>query len=199
MESFNDRNKERIAGIITYLLNPNNNIPENLIKRVLNDVLWSATADFSVVDDFKYRLPIWSDGAIEFYPEYLTNGRKGLRHEHLFPKKLLKVKLLELEPENLNDEIVYQLLLQYSHSAVVTIEDDATLNNNGFNQNIPNDYEGDDFDEIQVLFSRYIESDINLKFVDWRIPDPFDTGLYYLNNRVINYEFINHLEFNNWA
>jgi hypothetical protein len=199
MNSFNDGNKNRVAEILSYIFQHRNDIPDHIQKRIINDMLWSATEDSNNGKSYKYTLPIWSKKAIDYYDEWLTNGHKNLRHEHLFPKRLLKQKLDQIPQDQINQNVVYQLLFHYSHAAVVTKKEDKILNENGFNQNIPNGYDIEGMNEIRVLFSRYIESNINLKFVDWRENNPFNGNNYYLINGTINYDFIrNELDFDGW-
>jgi hypothetical protein len=189
MESFNNENKKNVANVIGYIYN-NEAITSNIMNRILNELLWSATADYKKKDDCKYKLPIWSEGAIQLYTE--NQNFNGLKHEHLFPKKLIKEKI-ENDPEN-----TYNILYKYAHAAVVTREEDQCLNDKGYSQKIPDNYINLN-DPLKVLFSRYIETNINLKFADWRNNnEPFGQNIHYLRDGNINYEFIHSLSFDNW-
>jgi len=201
MTSFNEDNKRNVAIVLENILNPENNIPQNIKMRVIREMLWSATADYQSIDDHKYKLPIWSENAIYFFQEWLNNGNTGLRHEHIFPKNLIINKLTNMQ--NLNVDDIYILLHRFAHGAVVTTDEDRYLNNLGLRQAIPENYNPNvlplEGDYLELLFSRYIQAGINLKFVTFQGNEIMPTDNYYIHNgNVLVNNFINNINFENW-
>jgi len=190
MISYNDNNKRNIAKVLHYVLKKENSIPDNLKNRIINEMLWSATADLEKKDDYKYKIPIWSTKALVHYK---TEGKKGLRHEHLYPKRLLREDLCLLSKNNCKKKNIYKLLRNYSHAAIITENEDKILRENNLCTTIPDDYRNEE--PIKKLFSRYIVCKIDLVFVTWRNNQPVSNNKYYLRGGNIKIDFINSIQF----
>lgn len=202
MRSFNENNKSNVARVLENILDPNNNTPENIRRRVIKEMLWSATADYQGLDDHKYKLPIWSDDAINLYQNGLFNGRNRLRHEHIIPKNLIINNLTNMQYVNM--EQIYQLLHRFAHGAVVTKEEDKKLDALGLRQAIPIELPQNTLplqgDYLEILFSRYIEAGINLRFVRFNGNEIIPTDNYYVrNNNVEVNHFIDNIDFDEWV
>ena len=200
MKSFNDNNKQSIAFILSWLFSHEDKIlPQNRI-RIVDALLWSATTDRTGVDSHKYRLPIWTQKAIDFRDEWLRNGRKGLRHEHMYPRNLLRKKLDELATSGkMTQQSVFDLLFRFSHAAIVHMDEAALLNCFRLARELPHPCnKNEDADPLQLLFSRYMHLKIDLKFVDFRGEELIDPNRYYLQNGIINHSLIKDLDFEGW-
>lgn len=196
MNSFNEKNKEEIAEIIKKIPK---SISDRNFNRILNELIWSATADFQEIkDDCKYKLPIWSVEAIEKLKTNIQNKKNnifiGLIHEHLYPKKLIRK---DIRSSIDNKESIQPILHNFAHAAIITKKENETLSYQGYHQNIPEEY--NQAKPLDKLFSRYIKTGIDLKFVDWRDKqNALIQDSYYLKNKCINHEFIKGLSFNDW-
>ena len=200
MRSFNENNKRNIAKLLSYILKRDNNIADNLRKRLMNELLWSASADYDGRDSHKYKLPIWSQNAIDFRGKWLKNGHKGLRHEHIYPKSLAKDFLLKsgtLSDPDPDD--IYCVLHRCIHGAVITIDEDKKLSEE-CHRTAPNPIidlrEGP---YLENLFSRYTTNGINLRFVKFIGNETSPTENWYVRNKEVNIDFINNeLNFDGW-
>ncbi len=166
----------------------------------MDALLWSATTDRDDVDSHKYRLPIWTPRAAEFRNEWQRNGRKGLRHEHIYPRNLLRKKLGNLASEsNATPANIYELLFRFSHAATIHMDEAALLNRTRLARELPHPYrKNEDADPVELLFSRYIHLKIDLKFVDFQGDELIDENIYYLKDGVLNWDVINALNFEGW-
>jgi hypothetical protein len=154
--------RQSAAKVISETLNANYTL--SLQKRIMNDMLWAITCDSDEgqINGIKYSQAYWSTGAIERRNNNIANGinrDKGLRHEHLVPKNLIRNIINNLN--EVNEELILQKINQYNHAVIVSIEEDNILRENGFQNNLPNDYDIENYNN-QLLFSRYIESEIPL-------------------------------------
>lgn len=197
MKSFNDNNKQNISHLLAHILSPTVEILPNNRKRITDALLWSATTDRDDVDSHKYRLPIWTPRAVEFRTEWLRNGRKGLRHEHMYPRNLLHQKLdLLASHGNATPDAIYDLLLKFSHAAIVHPDEAALLNRSRLARDLPHPYrKNEDTDPVDLLFSRYIHLKIDLKFIDFNGDELIDNNIYYLKGGVLNLDLIRTLDF----
>jgi hypothetical protein len=200
VKSFNDNNKDNISQLLAYILSPAVEVLPNNRKRIMDALLWSATTDRDDLDSHKYRLPIWTPRAVEFRNEWLRNGRKGLRHEHMYPRNLLRQKLdLLASHGNATPDAIYDLLLKFSHAAIVHPDEATLLNRSRLARDLPHPYsKNEDADPVELLFSRYIHLKIDLKFIDFRGDELIDNNIYYLENGVLNWDVIRALDFGGW-
>ncbi|MBW6481086.1 MAG: hypothetical protein K0B37_16780 [Bacteroidales bacterium] len=200
MKSFNDNNKRNISRLLEYILSPGVQVLSNNRKRITDALLWSATTDRDDVDSHKYRLPIWTSHAVEYRKEWLCNGRKGLRHEHMYPRNLLRKRLdLLASHANATPDAIYDLLLKFSHGAIVHMDEAALLNRSRLARDLPHPYnKNEDADPVELLFSRYIHLKIDLKFIDFQGDEIIDENIYYLKDGVLNWDVIRALDFDGW-
>lgn len=157
--------RQNVARVLSQTLNAN--YPVTLQKRIMNDMLWAITCDSDEgqIDGIKYSQVYWSTGAIERRNNNIANGinrNKGLRHEHLVPKNLIRNIINNLN--EVNEELILRIINQYNHAVIVTIEEDNILRENGFKNNLPKAFEIENYNNpsAKLLFSRYIESEIPL-------------------------------------
>ena len=158
----NPLTRQSVARVLSETLNAN--YTPSLHKRIMNDMLWAITCDSDdgQIDGIKYSQAYWSTGAIERRNNNIASGinrDRGLRHEHLVPKNLTRTILNNLN--EVNEELILQIINQYNHAVIVSIEEDNILRENGFQNNLPNGYNIENYNN-QLLFSRYIETEIPL-------------------------------------
>lgn len=158
----NPLTRQSISQVLSETINAN--YPLNLHNRIMNEMLWAITCDSDTgqKDGIKYSQAYWSNGAIERRNNNLLNGTNkdnGLRHEHLVPKNLIRNILNNLN--EVNQAQILEIINNYNHAVIVSIEEDNILRENGFQNNLPNGYNLDNYNNY-LLFSRYIESEIAL-------------------------------------
>jgi hypothetical protein len=136
MNSYNIQTKGRVADILYETLNHNYNY-DHLRNRVIKDMLWAATEDGNNGRSYKYKLPFWS---VASQANYNHNNVTGFRHEHMYPKRLLKDRIINSGPPY-NRDSIFQELSSYSFAAVLTTNDDDNLRTKGLSQKLPEIFE----------------------------------------------------------
>jgi hypothetical protein len=105
-------------------------VNDNHIRRTISHVLlWKhSEAEGNKYKDCRY----WSEGAIQSekrYGKVITNknlcGGDALRHEHLFPRKQLIIKLFSIEKPDIRE--VREILDRLNIAVIVTIDEDKLL------------------------------------------------------------------------
>lgn len=181
MKSFNDDHKKIVAGVLSGLLNNVINTNNCINDRLIGQLIWSATADLTKMDSHKYKVPIWSQAAIN---SFQNNGIKGLRHEHIYPKRLVINDIRSLSSKNLKS--IFDVLCNFAHAAIITKEEDDIFRTMRLSQTIPQRNFSCNLDK---LFSRYLVANIDLKFVDIK-NNNFNTGFWYVQNKQVCKNFI---------
>lgn len=123
---------------------------KNIPYIIMDRAIWAWTERFKKYD--RQCLP-WSENA-----KLLLNNNiklreknkklkkyKGLRHEHMVPRKVLIEKIRNLQ--NKNEASIREILVKYSYAAIITKDEDDMLNNKKLNNAMP---EGKD-----DIWSRY--------------------------------------------
>ena len=148
--------------------------PENIKKRIINEMLWTATCDSEIgkKDGIKYAQAYWSEAAILKRISNLGDKKSrkddGLIHEHLVPKNLIK-KYIENQI-NLDENLIENILNNYNHSVVVTKLEDKKLNDLDLRDKLPRHKEltmQPNINKESILFSRYIIAKIPLFHVEF--------------------------------
>ena len=126
----NPLTRQSVARVLSEILNAN--YTPSLHKRIMNNMLWAITCDSDdgQIDGIKYSQAYWSKGAIERRNNNIANGinrDRGLRHEHLVPKNLTRTILNNLN--EINEELILQIINQYNHAVIVSIEEDNIFTN----------------------------------------------------------------------
>ena len=138
--------------------------PNGLKDRIINEMLWAATCDDDQggKDQIKYAQAYWSEGAMQLRSANVATGlppNKGLRHEHLVPKNLIRKLLLDLKKPR--PTVILDLLNRLNHAIIISTEEDQLLNANGFQRKMPPGFDPQTTDEAE-LFGRYIACSIPL-------------------------------------
>ncbi|MCB9174015.1 MAG: hypothetical protein H6587_13155 [Flavobacteriales bacterium] len=162
MKIDNPENRIAIANLICDLRLKD--YPINIYKRLINTLLWSVTTDSynGKVDDIKYKKLYWTEKAIKKRNKNIKDKvdiNKGLRHEHLIPKNLIRNSIESLKQPT--PELILEVINNYEFAAIVTKEEDDKINKIGLRQKIPKGYTLENATEDLVL-SRYIEAGIKL-------------------------------------
>ena len=159
----NQANRQEVARVVHHLLT--NVYSENIFKRLLNELLWSATCDYERKDDIKYKTKYWSLEALELREQNIANGihkNKNLVHEHTIPRNLIYHKLIGLNNPTYND--VLSVINGYEFAVVITKSQDNRMNANPYllRQSLPNGYSINTPASENLILSRYIKCEIEL-------------------------------------
>jgi hypothetical protein len=127
------RTKETMSIDLALILN-NKELHRGTKKAVVDNVLWT----WSELDGKYMGCRYWSATARK------TNNSKskGLIHEHLIPRKVIKEKILSLESPT--HETIYKFLESFCVGVVITKEEDKILNNLKLASSMPIDWDGKD-------------------------------------------------------
>jgi hypothetical protein len=158
MKSHNLELKKRISVFLELIFQKSGN--DFLNEQVLNRFLWTATEDNDFGQRVKYLgQPYWSKKAVVQYQKQNTGRKKknfkDLRHDHSFPKVLIRNKILSLPKKN--SEEIFKILDEYAHVVIITKDEDKKLRDAGFNRNMP-----EDFSLNKDITSRYSQTDIEI-------------------------------------
>lgn len=130
--------------------------PKDVICRDVSHVLRSSDlhigTKLAVIDQIFW---VWSEfdgkyAGCKYWSKAATESglkNKGLVHEHLIPRKIVREMLLKLD--NPSPEAVYDILDRYCVGVVVTKAEDTRLNQLGFNSEMPINW------DHQNLWARY--------------------------------------------
>lgn len=158
MDSHNLKLKKRISEFLELVFQKSGD--DFLNDQVLNRFLWTATED----NDFDQRVkylgqPYWSKKAVVQYQKQNTGRKKknfkDLRHDHSFPKVLIRKEIKNLSEKN--SKTIFKILDEYAHAVIITKEEDKKLKEAGFNQKMP-----EDFSLTKDIASRYSQVDIEI-------------------------------------
>jgi len=163
----NKENREKVASAVHHLLT--NNYSQNIFKRLINELLWSATCDFERKDDIKYKKKYWSLEAINLREQNIAKGidrNKGLVHEHTIPRNLIYQKLISLKNPTYND--VLSIINEYEYAVVISKREDNMMNSKPhlLRQSLPKGYSINNPASEELILSRYIRSRIELFEID---------------------------------
>lgn len=163
----NQENREKVASAVYHLLT--NNYSPNIFKRLINELLWSATCDFERKDDIKYKKKYWSMEALNLREQNIVRGidrNKGLVHEHTIPRNLIYQKLISLNNPTYND--VLSVINGYEYAVVISKREDNMMNANPYllRQSLPMGYSINDPVSENLILSRYITCRIELFEID---------------------------------
>jgi hypothetical protein len=149
VKSHNPKFKENLAKTIEYLYK-SDEIVDYLKIGYINMAPW-ATEKSDDNSKIKYiGQPYWTKKAIE---SFIKNGINGLRHEHVVPNKIVREKLKESKKDFTS---IFEILDKVVHAVVVTKEEANNLDK-VFKVDMPVHIEFQLSNEIDYLFSRYIE------------------------------------------
>lgn len=166
VQSFNPETKEKISKIISHLFKIEKEIGHKYLKLLVSKLPWSVTEDNNEGKKTKYdEQRYWSINAIMKAHQNIANDNKfhkNLRHEHSIPKKIIRNKIFDLEIKS--EENIFEILDLFGHAAIVTVEEDKRLNEEGLRSSMPNNFKPDN--RIQNIFSRYIECEIPICELD---------------------------------
>jgi hypothetical protein len=125
----------------------------------MDRAIWAWTERFTKYD--QQRLP-WSDNAKVLLKDNIKlkeknkklKRYKGLRHEHMVPRKVLIEKIKNLK--NKDEASIREILVKYSHAAIITKDEDDVLNSKKLNNTMP---EGKDdiwsrYDACGIVFDK---------------------------------------------
>jgi hypothetical protein len=158
MYSHNTKLKTRIAILLGLILR--NSSDKHLSGLIVDRFLWAATEDNDQNKRVKYLgQPYWSKQAIKKYQEQ-NQGKKskcfsGLRHEHIFPRNMIKTKIFQLEHPT--PEKLFSILDKYCHAVIITTDEDQLLNAASLNKKMPESFEVDG-----LIESRYKQVGIEI-------------------------------------
>ncbi len=140
LDIVNYRTREIAAQLIEAALNLID-VPERIVKGLLNSYIWMASEKDEEGRNIKYfGQPYWSAEAMLTYKNGLQNGKakhvltKNFRHDHAVPRKVLLSKIGE---SGKNAAEVLSILNIYLHSVVVTKDEDTLLKEKGLNATMP--------------------------------------------------------------
>lgn len=144
------RSKNEISSDLAFILNAKQLHPGTK-QSVLDQVLWTWSEFEGKHKGCKY----WSEKA---------RGRglktKGLIHEHLIPRKILREKIIDLK--NPTPEDIYNILQNLCIGVVITAKEDKKLNELKLGSSMPPNWDG------KNKWARYIEANIKIT------PEPAD-------------------------
>jgi len=163
----NVANRKQVAKAILHLLT--NNYSPNIFKRLINELLWSATCDFERKDDIKYKKKYWSKEALNLREQNIARGidrNKGLVHEHTIPRNLIYQKLISLKNPTYND--VLSVINGYEYAVVISKREDNMMNASPYllRQSLPKGYSISDPVSEKLILSRYVKCKIELFEID---------------------------------
>jgi len=122
---------------------------------VLNNVMWKWTEYEGKYKGCRY----WTQAAVE---HFTLNRKKGLRHEHVVPRKYLITMFFQLE--NITPDIVYDMLNRFAIGAIVTKNEEQELNRH-FKVDMP-----DEFDD--PCNKAYRDPWLRFKHIDLKVIEP---------------------------
>lgn len=168
IKSHNKKNKKEIAKTISILIDDKNGIPEYIQMFLVDRLLWAATEyDDNLQFNKYFGVPFWSYGAIAMLIENINSNNKAdknLVHEHSIPKCVIGEKLDELyESKNTLEDIIYNLLDKFCHSAIVSKDEDKIINKVGYRSKMPNTFA---FQEDDDVFARYRIAGVKIYSLD---------------------------------
>jgi hypothetical protein len=141
------RTKDQLCSDIAFVLN--SSLHYGTKYAVLSEAAWVWTEFQGKYEGCEY----WSKAALKF-----RGDPKRLVHEHVIPKKIVIKRLLKLSsPTAATASSVRQELDSYCKGAVITREEDASLNRLGFRSKMPSDWDEKD------LWARYKAAGIILE------------------------------------
>lgn len=163
--SHNPKLKEKLATAIADRFRENSPVDEHFKNADLKMAPWVSERS----DDSKLvkhvGQPYWTEAAIEHYKQYRT---KGLRHEHAVPRKLI-IKLLEESDKS--KEAIFSILDNLVHAVIVTKEEANKLDQK-YKASTPQEITISN--EINNVFSRYIDLDIKVYYLENGNPKDFN-------------------------
>lgn len=205
MKSFNRENKKEISKMLFTLISDHfskekdekKELKNNIVDRVFSEMLWSATEDDNSGKSKKHKIPLWSSQAITKYianrEKPKVNNSKGLIHEHIYPKSLLKSDILDLKKKDkLSEESIEDLLNSYSHGAIITSAENKKFKEwkeEKLNSDIPKEYKKGK-SKIEKLFSRYLFVRIELHIVRFENDIPKSIGKILSKNGKVEIDYV---------
>lgn len=158
--SYNKKNKESLAKTISHLYS-NEDIPDYIMKAILNRLIWIATENDNEGKFIKYfGQQYWSYGALEQLNKNKKHKKSAvfnLRHEHSVPKKEI---ISMITKSDKTYESIYNILNNFAHSVVVSLDEDISINKKGLRSKMPKELEKNN--HVSNIFSRYISTGIEI-------------------------------------
>jgi hypothetical protein len=150
IESHNKKYKMDIAKAVEHMYS-SDVIDEYFKINYLDKATWS-TEKNDQRKNIKYiQQPFWTKKALKHVKVY---GTKGLRHEHSIPRNIVKQKIIDSKKDA---NSLFKILDNLSH-AVITTKREAQELDKFFKNSLPTTYaEFDIRNDVDFLFSRYIE------------------------------------------
>jgi len=108
---------------------------------------------------------LWTEKAIN---HFIKNGIKGLRHEHVIPRKLIEQEILDNKDKS--KERIFTVLDKLLHAVIVTKEEAAFIDIK-YKSSIPVEFQISN--RVDYLLSRYKESNINVFYIESGDPKNF--------------------------
>lgn len=145
-----------ISSILTlYKSHIDNSLPLANLLIILNHIMWAWTEY-----NGKYKgCTWWSEKAYEQFLD--TSSYKGLRHDHIVPRKELKEEIIKIVEEKCTFEELYEFLNTYLIGCVITHDEDKVINSIGLRDTLGSELTTDN------KWNRYKQANIKVKTIDW--------------------------------
>ncbi|WP_038244084.1 hypothetical protein [Virgibacillus salexigens] len=140
-----------------YQLYLTDELPLGNVHILLDDFLWGWTEYNGKHKGCKW----WSDRAYEQYANREKNKTKGLIHDHVVPRNVIRHEVLEMLYNKCSNEDLYKFLEENLIGCVITKEEDNMLRNLGLRDVLGSSLNSD------TVWNRYETAKISITKVIW--------------------------------
>ena len=119
----------QLAGCFVVIAGQPNHPMREVARWAIREILWRWTADgvktsgFVRVDAIKYDAKVHPSTAAA-RRLFAKLGKKGLRHDHVVPRKMLADRMIE---QNMDAQKILRFLRRFCHAAIVTTKEHDKL------------------------------------------------------------------------